>query len=130
MKLYISILLLILPSFIFGQRNLFKDVLLCFESNFVDSMYLNDTISVSVFAFDNSPIEFKRNGKFKRIKAPIVMCGRSRKGNSRIDNLKGTWSLKEDVLSLNTRTKIIELQVVEQTQYTFILRVLSIKNNG
>lgn len=129
MKLYVSILLLILPSIIFGQSQMLNGELLCFERNFIDSIHFNDTINVSVFNFDNSPIKFKRNGKFKRIEAPIVMCANSRKQKSKIDNLSGSWSLNSNVLTMTTKTKTIELQIVEQTKDSFILKVLSIKNN-
>ena len=123
MKLYVSILLLILPSIVFGQSKILNGELLCFERNFIDSIHFNDTINVSVFYFDNSPIKFKRNGKFKRVKAPVVMCANTRKQKSKIDNLSGCWSLNINVLTMTTKTKTIELQVVEQTKDSYILKV-------
>jgi hypothetical protein len=76
---------------------------------------------------DNSPIEFQDNGKFKRIKAPVRMCGNEPKSTP-IDDLKGSWKLTEDILSMTMKESEIKFTVVYNFEHTLILKVESISN--
>jgi hypothetical protein len=47
----------------------------------------------------------------------------------KIDKLKGTWSFNDNVLTMKTKKKTIELQFIEQTKSNITLQVLSTISN-
>lgn len=127
MNFLFSILLILSPLFLLSQEEELANSLWCFEANFLDSLSVGEIVEVDIFFFDNDPIQFKKNGKFKRIDAPINMSGNTPK-SKRIDDLKGHWSLNKDTLIMQIKEKSIEFKLIQKTENQMILKV--IKESG
>ena len=125
MNFLFSILLFISPLFLLSQEEQLTDKLWCFETNFHDSLTEGEIVEVNIFLFDNDPIKFKNNGKFKRIDAPLNMCGNAPK-SKKIDNIKGDWSLNQDTLIMQVKEKKIEFKLIEKTENQIKLKVINL----
>ena len=105
-----------------GQETDITNSYWCFEENFIDSISENDTLIVPAFYFDNSPIQFKKNGKFRRIAPPVMMC--SRRKPTRIRDLNGKWALDNNVLTLDTKQASVSFLIHKKTESAMLLSVL------
>lgn len=127
MNFLFSILLSISPMLLLIQENELTDNLWCFETNFLDTINEGDIVEATIFLFDNDPIKFKSNGTFKRIDAPLNMCGNSPK-SKRIDNIKGHWSLKQDTLIMQLKEKKVEFKLIQKTENQIKLEVIDVSD--
>ena len=132
MNFYISIFFTFFTLTLFGQSSNFNHEFLCFEANFIDSIQPNDTLKATITKTGCSPIEFKQTGEFFRVKGyPDWICGKGVRQRMipKIDKLKGTWSFNDNVLTMKTKKKTIELQFIEQTKSNITMQVLSTISN-
>ena len=118
-----SILLFLSPLFLLGQQDQLTNNLWCFEANFLDALSEGEIVEVDIFFVDTDPIKFRRNGTFKRIDAPLTMCGNTPK-SKRIDHMKGRWSLHQDTLTMQVKEKTVEFKLIQKTENNIILKVI------
>lgn len=124
MTRFVLAFLLFFATCSFGQENELAKQDWCFAANFLDSISEEDTLTVYLFYYDNSPIRFKDNGKFKRIKPPLTSCGRF--GGDKLDELRGKWNLHGNRLTMKTRSTTVSFGIIAKTESVMTLSVLRI----
>ena len=122
MKHIFFLSLLMLPLSLLGQKENLVNYLWCFEKDFHQTLLVGDTIEVAPFLMDNSPLRFKKNGRFRRIKAPIQMCGNSPKPQ-RLDNIKGSWSMNNNQLFMVINKKHVGYFILKMDKDSLVLVV-------
>lgn len=120
MKPILFLLTLFLSADAFCQEDDLVSSLWCFDKNFQKSLKKGDTLEVHKFYMDNSPIKFTPNGKFKRIKAPVRMCGNAPK-SKKIDQLRGKWAIRNNKLIMLIKSRTLSFTIVEMNSMKMIL---------
>lgn len=127
MNFLVTLSLLFFPLFALSQENQLTENLWCFKSHFLDSLTEGEIIEAHIFLFDNDPIRFKKNGKFKLIPAPVTICA-TKTRKHKTEQLKGKWNVEQNQLTLEIKKKKVTFLFVDYTDQIVRLKAIHISN--
>lgn len=127
MNFLVTLSLLFFPLFALSQENQLTENLWCFKSHFLDSLKEGEIIEAHIFLFDNDPIRFKKNGKFKLIPAPVTICA-TKTRRHKTKQLKGKWNVEQNQLTLEIKKKKVTFLLMDYTDQIVRLKAIRISN--